>query len=273
MPVDDSNQQQADFWIASGPMWTKLRDRFDDQAGKHGLAAIDALAPMAGEVVIDIGCGAGTSTLQIADRVGSQGQVLGVDISATMIEGATEYANQQGVSNVKFDVGDAMVQTFAGDADAVYSRFGLMFFSDATKGFTNVLSALRPGGRLGFVCWQSPVQNPWIMRPLEVASRYVELPFGADPTAPGPFSLADPDRIQSVLAESGFADVVVDSRLTTIKLGADLDDAIEFLFGLMAPTAALRANEPERAEELRLELVDELGDWEGPNGVESPSAS
>jgi SAM-dependent methyltransferase len=272
MPVDDSNRGQAEFWAASGTMWTKLRDRFDAQAGAHGLAAIDALALSGGEYVIDIGCGAGTSTLQLRERVGETGRVLGLDISPTMIEGATAYAAEHSAVNVTFHEGDAMVEPFAGDADAVYSRFGVMFFSDATNGFANLLQALRAGGRLGFVCWQAPVENPWIIRPMEIAARYVELPFGSDPTAPGPFSLADPERIRTVLDNAGFVDIAIEPRSAPTTLGADLDDAVDFLFGLMSPVAALRENDPDKAAELRADLIDELSDWAGPDGVQSPSA-
>ena len=273
MPIDDTNRAQADFWAASGAQWTKMRDRFDAQAGAHGTAAIDALAPAAGEYVIDIGCGAGSTTLELARRVGTSGRVLGLDISPTMLDGARAFAEQAGATNVAFTLGDAMVEPFTGDADALYSRFGVMFFADAAAGFTNLLAALRPGGRLGFACWQSPAENPWITRPLAAASNYVELPFGSDPTAPGPMSLADPERVRSVLAEAGFVEVDIQPRSAPTTLGADLDDAIDFLFGLMAPIGALQRDDPDKAAALRLDLMTELADWAGPNGVTSPSAT
>lgn len=273
MPIDDSNQAQADYWAASGSMWTMLRDRFDAQAGAHGLAAIDALAPAPGEFVIDIGCGAGTTTLQLAERVGPEGRVLGLDISPSMIEGASAFAHEHASATVSFAIGDAMVEPFTGDADAVFSRFGVMFFSDATAGFTNLRRALRPDGRLGFVCWQAPAENPWIVRPLEIASRYVDVPFGSDPTAPGPMSLADPQRIETVLTDAGFGDLVITPWVARTNLGVDPDDAVDFLSGLISSISALQADDPERAAELRAELIDELGDWAGPDGVESPSAS
>lgn len=272
MAVDESNQAQADFWESSGAQWVAMRDRFDRQASAHGVAAIDALAPAPGDRVIDIGSGAGTSTLQLAERVGESGHVLGLDISSSMVEGAAAYAAQEGVGNVSFEVGDAMAEPFTGDADAVFSRFGVMFFSDATAGFANLLTALRPGGKLGFVCWQAPSENPWIVRPLGIASRYVELPFGADPTAPGPMSLADPERLRTVLGDAGFTDVVLEPRSAPTKLGATMDEAVDFLFGLMAPIAALKRDDPSRADELRAEMLDELSDWQTPEGVESPSA-
>jgi SAM-dependent methyltransferase len=273
MPIDETNRAQADFWAASGAQWTRMRDRFDAQAGAHGTAAIDALGPATGEYVIDIGCGAGSTTLELSRRVGRDGRVLGLDISPTMLEGARAFAAQAGATNITFAEGDAMIEPFAGDADAVYSRFGVMFFADALAGFANLRTALRPDGRLGFVCWQAPIENPWITRPLAAAANYVEMPFGSDPTAPGPMSLADPARVRSLLAEAGFVDIDVQPRSAPTTLGTDLDDAIDFLFGLMAPIGALQRDDPEKAAALRHDLETELADWAGPEGVTSPSAT
>ena len=270
--VDESNQAQADFWATAGTLWTALRDRFDSQANEHGLAAIEALKPTAGERVIDIGCGAGTTTVQLAGRVGPDGEVIGFDISPTMVDGARAHAVASDVSNASFAVGDAMVERFAPDHDAVFSRFGVMFFSDAGRAFTNIGSALRPGGRLGFVCWQSPAQNGWASRPLEVVGRYVDMPFGSDPTAPGPFSLSDPQRVESLLVDAGFDQVTIDARTSLVDIGSDMDDTVNFLFDLMPPAGALRHNEPDKAAEVRVALADELSDWDGPEGVRAPSA-
>ena len=272
MSVHESNQIQADFWNAAGTLWTAMRDRFDDQVSHHGLAAIDALAPVQGETIIDIGCGAGTATLQIAARVGESGTVSGLDISPTMIQGASEYAAEQGVTNATFSVGDAMVEPFQGNADGVYSRFGVMFFSNATTAFANIVTALRPGGRLGFVCWQSPMENPWASRPLQVAGRFVDIPFGSDPTAPGPFSLGDRQKLESVLSNAGFVDIELNARTSPARIGSDIDDAVDFLFQLIPPVKALQENDPAKAAELRTTLKEELREWEGPNGVEAPSA-
>lgn len=272
MGVDDSNRVQADFWAAAGSMWTADRDRFDRQVDHHGRAAIDALAPARGERVIDIGCGAGSTTLAIAEAVGPEGHVHGLDISPTMIEGATAFAAGRGVTNATFTVGDAMVEPFDSDTDALFSRFGVMFFSDATAGFANMLTALRPGGRLGFTCWQSPAVNAWASMPLAIAGEFVDIPFGGDSTAPGPFSLGDLDRLRSVVEDAGFADVAINPRVADATIGADLDDAIDFLFRLIPPVAALEADDPARASQLRTRLGQEMAAWESPDGVKAPSA-
>lgn len=272
MGTDVSNQAQADFWTMAGTLWTALRPRFDNQANEHGLAAIDALDPRPGERVLDIGCGAGTTTVQIAERVGSDGAVVGFDISPTMIEGATAHADAAGVDNAAFAVGDAMVEEFAADHDAVYSRFGLMFFADPERAFANIASALVAGGRLGFVCWQSPAHNGWASRPLEVAGRFVEMPFGSDPTAPGPFSLSDPDRVRTLLERAGFDRISIESRASRVEVGTDMYDTVDFLFDLMPPVGALRQSDPDRAAEVRAAMAHELADWDGPDGVRAPSA-
>ena len=272
MAVDESNQAQADFWTAAGTLWNELRDQFDDQVNAHGLAAIEALAVQPGESVIDIGCGAGSTTLQLAERAGPSGSVLGLDISQTMIDGARAHAASMGAAAVSFDVGDVMVESFDGTADALYSRFGVMFFSDATTGFANMLTALRPGGRLGFVCWQSPLDNPWASQGLQRVAEFADIPFGGDPTAPGPFSLGDRDRLESVLADAGFTDLSITPRVATVHMGADASDAAEFLAKLMPAAAALAAQDPDKAAQLHASLVELFDQWSGPNGVEAPSA-
>lgn len=273
MSMHEDNRAQADFWTSAGHMWTAARDRFDQQVGDHGTAAIDALGPRPGERIVDVGCGAGSTTVELAERVGPDGTVLGLDISPSMIDGAAALAASRGVSNVSFSVADAMAERFEGDADALYSRFGTMFFSDAVAGFGNMRTALRPGGRLGFVCWQSPADNPWAATPLRIASEFVEMPFGNDPTAPGPFSLGAPDRLQQVLQDAGYSDIDIDGRTAAVPLGRDLDDAVGFIFQLMPPIAALQAEDPDAAQRFREALRNEFARWSVDDGVHVPSAT
>lgn len=271
--IHGTNQGQADFWSSAGTMWTALRERFDDQAGDHGVAAIDALAPAPGERILDIGCGAGSSTIDIAARVGPEGSVRGLDISPTMIHGARDLAAASGVTNASFEVADAMVAPFDPEYDGLYSRFGVMFFSDAVRAFANMRGALRVGGRLGFVCWQSPAQNEWASVPLSVIGQFAEMPFGADPTAPGPFSLSDRARLEQVLTDAGYTDLDIAGRDVAVKLGESLDEAVDFMFGLMPPAAALRANDPATAGQVADALREAFAGWVGQDGVKAPSAT
>ncbi len=267
------NEAQAQFWTAAGSTWTEQRDNFDQQANDHGLAAVDALAPTKGEFIIDIGCGAGTSSVQLAERVGDSGRVSALDISPTMIEGAEAFAAGHGIDNITFAVADAMFDDMGPDADCVYSRFGVMFFADATAGLANMRRALRDGGRLSFVCWQSPKENPWASVPLSIASNHVEMPFGTDPTAPGPFSLGDPDRLNAVLDDAEWSDVVLTSRQADLNLGDDLDEAIAFMTNLMPPLQALAKTHAEKFATFRSELSEALSTWTTSEGVICPSAT
>lgn len=270
MAIDEANQEQAELWHTSGPMWVALRDRFDAQSGAHGTAAMDALDPQPGERLYDIGCGPGSTSVELARRVGADGAVVGLDISETMIEGARAHAAELGFDGVSFRVGDAMIEPFAGDADAVFSRFGVMFFSDASAGFTNIRTALRPGGRLGFACWQAPATNPWITESFAVAANHIELPFGQDPTAPGPFSLADPERVTQVLTDAGFADVTITAFEASSVLGPDEASAAEFMAKLLPGSGSYPK---ETADALLEDLQVAYARWLSPRGVEFSSAS
>lgn len=270
MTVADANRAQADLWTASGPIWTALRDRFDAQSDAHGVAAIDALAPAEGEHVIDVGCGAGSTTVELAARVGPTGRVTGLDISPTMIEGARAHAAERGHDNIEFVVADAMVDSIGRNADGIFSRFGVMFFADATAAFTNMRAALRPGGRLGFVCWKDPGSNLWASMPLGIASKYVDIPFGGAPDAPGPFSFGDPDRVRTILTDAGFSDVDLSGRDQRVKVGTDPEDAANFLLGLNPMTRSLEGDPKAR---LQAEVEEAFSAWHTDDGVLVPSAT
>jgi SAM-dependent methyltransferase len=273
MGTETPNAAQAEFWTQAGPLWTSLKDRFDAQADEHGVRAIDALAPAPGERVVDVGCGTGTSTLQLAERVGAGGAVLGVDISPTMVESAKGIAERAGAANVRYLVADAMLVGVDERFDALFSRFGLMFFADPAAAFANLGTWLRPGGRIGFTSWQSPQANPWASVPLRTVAEFVEMPLSADPSSPGPFSLADPERVSALLEGAGYTDVTIAPHARDARIGADLADAVEFLCRLAPPVVELETRDPDAARALRERLSSELARWATPTGVDVPSAS
>src|SRR5262249_38336345 len=150
--------------------------------------------------VLDVGCGCGDSTVDLARRVAPDGTVVGMDISAVMLERARQTAREQGV-NARFEHADAQTHAFApASFDVLFSRFGVMFFADPTAAFANLRSALRPGGKLAFVCWQSLAENPWMLVPLGAAFQIIPPPPMPAPDAPGPFAFADQSRVRSILA-------------------------------------------------------------------------
>ena len=269
----ETNEAQASFWHAAGLVWQQRQEQLDAQISEHGLRAIDVLAPQQGETIVDVGCGTGTSSFQLAERVGDAGRVIGCDISSTMCDAARTRASALGVSNVEFVTADAHAYTFEPSADAVYSRFGVMFFGDPKGAFANIRSALRPGGRLGFVCWQSPMVNPWITVPLEAARKHVELPFGTDPRAPSPFAFGDPEWVREVLVDAGFASVTLEPYQASVHLGSDVGTAVEFVMGINPATAGIAERDPDLASRLFADVAETLQPYLTDGGVVTDSAT
>ena len=269
----ETNEAQAGFWEAAGPVWEERQEQLDAHLREHGLKAIDVLAPQSGETIVDIGSGTGTSSFQLAERVGDGGRVIGCDISSTMCDAARTRADTLGITNVEFVAADAHAYPFESSADAVFSRFGVMFFGDPKGAFANIRTALRPGGRIGFVCWQAPVVNPWITKALEAARKHVELPFGTDPRAPGGFAFADPEWVREVLTAAGFADVGIEPFEAPAHLGPDIDSAVQFLMGINPATAGIAERDAALASRLFADVADVLRPHLTDTGVVTDSAT
>jgi SAM-dependent methyltransferase len=209
MGVAFVNIEQAEFWSKLAPTWLENEDRIEQVGALPGELAMDRLGVAPGQRVVDLGCGSGRTTLELAARVGPSGDVVGVDISAEMLARGRERVGHLG--NVEFVHADVQVQDL-GEArfDAAYSRFGVMFFADPVAAFANVRKALRPGGVLSFVSWQGVFDNEWMLVPgAAVAGVTGSLPPMPGPDEPGPFSLADPGRVHAVLEAAGFGSVEV----------------------------------------------------------------
>jgi SAM-dependent methyltransferase len=207
-----------------------------------GRLVLAAAMPTAGERVIDVGCGCGGTTLELARQVGPDGLVLGVDISEPMLARARARLGSE--KAVSLERGDA--QEFAFDKaafDLVFSRFGVMFFNDPEVAFRNLRSALKPGGRIAFVCWPPAKENAWVRIPSSIVKAHIELPGPPDPDTPGEFAFADRDRVQRILAAAGFADIAIERHdmPITVASGAGVDEAVEF-FLEMGPTGRALAN-------------------------------
>lgn len=218
-----ANAEQAEFWARMAPTWIALEDQLQQVGGPAGELAMDRLGLRPGQRVVDLGCGSGRTTLELAARVGPGGEVVGADISAEMLARGRERAAQLGAGNVEFVHADVQVHDF-GEArfDAAYSRFGVMFFADPVAAFGNVRRALRPAGTLSFACWQSVFDNEWMLIPgMAVAEVTGALPPAPGPAEPGPFSLADPARTRAVLAAAGFASAEITAHSDHLVIDED----------------------------------------------------
>jgi len=229
--MSDAAREQLEHWNGpAGRRWVNEQERLDRVLAPLGALAIDSAAPLAGERAVDVGCGCGASTLELAKRVGSGGAVLGVDISAPMLARARERARTQALSWASFAESDATSHAFGGDADLVFSRFGTMFFADPAAAFANLRRALRAGGRLCLLTWRRFEENEWGRVPLEAALSVLgPQPPAPPPNSPGPYSLAAEPRVRELLAAAGFTDVVlqpVDRALEVSTTG--IDEAVAF---------------------------------------------
>lgn len=209
--MDVVNTDQAEHWASVAPTWVEIEDHLERTAGGPGRRAMDRLDLQPGQAVLDLGCGTGPTTVELARRVGPDGSVLGVDIAAAMLARARERASQEGASNVHFVHADVQCCDLeSGTYDRAFSRFGVMFYADPVAAFANVRTALRTGGTLGFVCWQSVTANEWMLVPgMAVMSVTGAPPAMPEPGQPGPFSLCDGDRVREVLESAGFEGVEV----------------------------------------------------------------
>ena len=244
------NAEQIEYWnVQASPTWIAQNARLDAMLAPLGLAAMDRARPGAGERVLDVGCGVGQSSLQLAGRVGPRGSVLGVDISAPMLARARERASAEKLANVVFENADA--QTFAftpNSVDLVFSRFGVMFFADPGAAFANLHRALKGGGRLVFVCWQALAQNPWMSEAIAAIAKHMQLPAPAAPDAPGPLSFADAARVRGILERAGFRSVAHEPLVGELLLGQTIDEAVDFATEVGPASRALRdATEAQRA--------------------------
>jgi ubiquinone/menaquinone biosynthesis C-methylase UbiE len=199
------------------------------------------------ERVIDVGCGCGATTLEIARRVGPTGRALGIDIAAPMIARARERAGA--TSGVEFILADAATHEFAPSwANLAFSRFGVMFFADPVPAFANLRRGLARGGRVVFACWREARLNPWQTIALKAACKHVPRLPELGPEDPGPFSFADEARVRRILTSAGFEAIAltpVDLELD-IAAGGGLEAAVAASQQIGAASRALEGQPDDR---------------------------
>jgi SAM-dependent methyltransferase len=233
--------------------WAEVYELIDRQLSPLGLKAIEALDIGPGDIVLDIGCGAGQTLLQIAELVGPGGRVIGVDVAPLLLEIAGQRTVMR--SQVRLIQADAQsLDLPPASADAVFSRFGVMGLLDPIAAFANFHRILKPSGRLAFSCWRSLQDNELDRFPLSAAG--VSLPV--DET---PFSFADPDHTHRILKSAGFEQIAIQAHDERVSSG-DLDAMTSVLMKVGALGKIIRENPALRATaEPRLrEALAALGD-------------
>jgi SAM-dependent methyltransferase len=273
--LSTGNAEGIEFWSGEGgASWAERAPRMERELAGFGTLAIQALAPAEGWAVLDVGCGTGKTTIELARRVGPRGRVVGVDLSRTLLGMAREAASSTGVTNATFVQADA--QDLAADHgfDAVYSRFGVMFFPDPAAAFAVLRGCVRPGGRLAFACWQAKAGNPWFAATAAAAAGLAGVTGApAGPGAPGPFALADPDLTRRILADAGWTDVQITPARDELVLDeAAVTERAEFA-ARRGPAAQVLAGAPEAARQAAAQRVsDAFGAFSQDGQVRVPRA-
>jgi SAM-dependent methyltransferase len=263
-----TNEEQARYWNGDqAAHWLAHEERYERMLAPFTGHLLAAVAIGRADRIVDIGCGTG-STTRAAGRVAVEGHALGLDLSTAMLRQAVRRAQEVRSTNVRFDHGDAQVYGFMpGVGDVALSRFGVMFFADPAAAFANIARGLRRGGRLVFVCWQNLADNEWIVVPGAAAARHVALPPLDDPSAPGPFSLGERDRIAMVLRAAALGDVVMEPIVEPLWIGRDVVDTIAFLESTGIWSFLLGDADPPTVVRVREAVQAALEPYVTPGGV------
>lgn len=253
--TEPANRQQAQLWNeGSGRTWVDLQPLLDRALAPIERRLVDTAFPGEGAAVLDIGCGAGATTFAMARRLGPAGRCVGADISATLLAAARRRAEAEGLANAGFVEADAQTASFEGvPFDAVISRFGVMFFDDPAAAFANIRAAARPGATLTFFAWRSPAENSFMTLAMRVAEPLLPPRPPQDPTAPGPFALADAERLSRILDEAGWSAVNV--AAADIPCELPRADMATYVTRLGPVGAALREVDAATAEQVRAVVV------------------
>jgi SAM-dependent methyltransferase len=245
------NAAQIEFWnSAAARAWADQYQRMDRAVADLTHALLDMAAPQPGEHVLDIGCGSGTTVLELAARVAPGGHVLGADISDQSVARARQRISTAGMRHAEAIVADVSCHPFAPNTfDLAFSRFGVMFFSDPRAAFANVRRATKPGGRLALAVFRAAGENLWPNGPLEAVRHLLPPIPRPGPEEPGPFSWADPTRVHRILEGAGFRDVSLTPADPVIQLAGDggAAEAADFVMVLGPLTRILpTVSEPQR---------------------------
>ena len=260
---------QAEFWNGEhGEAWARYTEIVDFMFAEFTRAILDAANIGTGDRVLDLGCGGGGTTMEIARRVTAVGSVTAIDVSAPMIEVTRERTAAANLSNVTVILGDAAAHPFdEGAFDVMVSRLGCMFFADPAAAFTRFRPAMAQDGAISLGVWRQPRENLWAMEPVSAAREFLDMPPRPGPEDPGPFAFADPDRVRRVLGEAGLRDIDVAPFDFRIPMGRTFDEALSFAMEMGPLSQPLAAVKGEKREKAVAAIADVLKRNTDPDGI------
>ncbi len=211
---------QAALWNGEmGRTWVEMA-RVTDQLFEPLAAPLLEAAGAGASALLDVGCGAGFTTLALARELGPEARTVGADISEPLLVAARDRADSAGVP-IEFVLGDAQTYDFErASFDLIVSRLGVMFFADPVAAFANLRGAATDEARLRFVCWRDPAENPFMTLTARATKDLLDLPPRI-PNTPGPYGLADRERTRGILTDAGWRSVEVRPFDATCMMPAD----------------------------------------------------
>ena len=275
--MSEVNKNQRDFWSGKGgDIWVERQNAMDTMLSPLGEAALNKLNLNEGENVLDIGCGCGHTTLNIAKRISPDGQVTGLDISEPMLKRAKESANEMSISNASFNCVDVQTDDMGEEVySAAFSRFGVMFFEDPIAAFRNINKSLITGASLSFVCWQSPALNPWQSLFIEAVKKYVDLP-SPPPRSPSPFAFMESEYVSSILEESNFQNIMIEGHEAEVNMfsGRSLSDSVKDYISINPVVSGMLKDSTEQEKtEIINSAIEAFSPYYSAKGLIFPSAT
>ncbi|WP_395776842.1 class I SAM-dependent methyltransferase [Aquidulcibacter sp.] len=261
---EGKNQAQKELWNTfAGERWTRRQVEIDAMLLPFTQTLMEAsgLLDSAPQIVLDVGCGSGETSLLMADLGHT---VTGVDISTSLLALARKRAGAR--RNVSFLEADASDATFNGQFDLLISRFGVMFFDNPQAAFNHLVQQIKPGGRVVFVCWRPPSENEWVTMPMGVVVSVTEPPAPPPPDAPSPFAFANPERVTAILEGAGLKDVRFTPVNAAMPMGSDKGavQAADFIMEVGPAALPIAQLSPEGIamvrEKMELEIQPRLED-------------
>jgi ubiquinone/menaquinone biosynthesis C-methylase UbiE len=276
-PAEHENEY-VDFWNEIlVPKFIRFKHVLVDGLTHHSAQIFPNLEVKEGDRVVDVGCGFGDTAMQLAERVGPSGYVLGLDCCEKFLAYGREEAKARGMNNVEFVDADVQTYPFKGDFDFCFSRFGTQFFENPVAALRNMRTSLKPGGIMTMIVWRTIDDNPWLGLPKEIVMRYLPPP-GEDARScgPGPFSMANTETVSKQLEIAGYSDIDFQRIDAPLQVGNNPDDAVEFQIAL-GPAGEVYREAGEvavrRHDEIAAALKTELTKYETPEGIVMNSSS
>jgi ubiquinone/menaquinone biosynthesis C-methylase UbiE len=260
--AENSNDIPIEAWnTVLFEKWIRFRHVLTAGLQEHGKAGMRRCAFKRGDRVLDVGCGFGDTTLDIARMVAPGGEASGVDCAENFIAAAAGEAKTSGLANATFFAADVQTENLRGPYDHAFARFGTMFFNLPGAALRNIARSLKPGGQFTMVVWRKREENPWLCDAEQIVREIVPVVAHEDTDqvhcGPGPFSMAGPDMVSDMMQTAGFRRVSFERYDCDICIGRDLDEAVAFAMAL-GPSGEIIRLAGEEGERLRPKVSEAL---------------